>query len=611
MRLKTIWISDYKNLKDFYLDLGGGTFLDIFVGKNGSGKSNLLEAIVEIYSFLYDYKENEVIPFDFVLLMELDSKDVKIEYTSGKIKINDSEVKKVDLKFLPEKVILYYSGHNGTVATIVKKYETTFRGKIKRAKLDDSRTMISIGSDYKEILLGVLLLQSNTCKAKSYIVEKLRIKEIGPWFKLILKRPFFTKIEIEIDEGESRFWGAEGVVRNFIDRLLMCQFEDKSGRAKTEGFTHSDQRYHLYFDMEKVLEEFPEYSALDFFNQFDNLKSLEMLEELSIPIILDGKKDANISYFSDGQFQSIYMYAITEIFKNKNCLTLLDEPDAFLHPEWQFLFINQLNDISDKTAKSNHLIMSSHSASTVANADENMIKLFKFDGTFVKTIQASKSDVVKSLSAGIIKYSEAENLLRIDNAIRLSDKSVLFVEGPSDVSILETAYQKLYPNEEIPFLIQDVFGYGMIKVLLGKNDLFSSYPNKAFIGLYDFDKAYSDWRDFSWTYYIDNLSSGLGKKHGNKKAYAFLLPVPENEIKVQVWDDNHPIEKLLPNPHFCIEHLFWHVKEAKSYFKEESGRIIFKGDKHKISFAKNIVPTFSSPSFEVLRPFFEIIKAIK
>ncbi len=47
MRLKHIYISKYKNLKDFSLDFDGDSFIDVFVGKNGTGKSNLFEAIIE------------------------------------------------------------------------------------------------------------------------------------------------------------------------------------------------------------------------------------------------------------------------------------------------------------------------------------------------------------------------------------------------------------------------------------------------------------------------------------------------------------------------------------------------------------------------------------
>lgn len=46
MRLKNIYISDYKNLNDFSLIFEGDSFMDIYVGKNDSGRSNLLEAIL-------------------------------------------------------------------------------------------------------------------------------------------------------------------------------------------------------------------------------------------------------------------------------------------------------------------------------------------------------------------------------------------------------------------------------------------------------------------------------------------------------------------------------------------------------------------------------------
>jgi energy-coupling factor transporter ATP-binding protein EcfA2 len=70
----------------------------------------------------------------------------------------------------------------------------------------------------------------------------------------------------------------------------------------------------------------------DIFRQFDNLKTINMLNEISIYVTLENGNEATISYFSDGQFQSVYIYSIIEIFKDRNCITLLDEPDSFLHP---------------------------------------------------------------------------------------------------------------------------------------------------------------------------------------------------------------------------------------------------------------------------------------
>ena len=59
MRIQHLYISEYKNLKNFTLDFDGTSFIDVFVGKNGTGKSNLFEALIEIFRHLYepDYKE--------------------------------------------------------------------------------------------------------------------------------------------------------------------------------------------------------------------------------------------------------------------------------------------------------------------------------------------------------------------------------------------------------------------------------------------------------------------------------------------------------------------------------------------------------------------------
>ncbi len=43
MRLKYIYISKYKNLKDFNLKFDGDSFMDVFVGKNATGKANFFE----------------------------------------------------------------------------------------------------------------------------------------------------------------------------------------------------------------------------------------------------------------------------------------------------------------------------------------------------------------------------------------------------------------------------------------------------------------------------------------------------------------------------------------------------------------------------------------
>lgn len=49
MRIDSLAIDDFKNLKNFKIDIDETQLTSVFIGRNGTGKSNLLEAIVIIF----------------------------------------------------------------------------------------------------------------------------------------------------------------------------------------------------------------------------------------------------------------------------------------------------------------------------------------------------------------------------------------------------------------------------------------------------------------------------------------------------------------------------------------------------------------------------------
>jgi len=53
MKLKSLYIENYKNLDTFTLDFSNNDELTVLIGNNGSGKSNILEAISSIFTALY------------------------------------------------------------------------------------------------------------------------------------------------------------------------------------------------------------------------------------------------------------------------------------------------------------------------------------------------------------------------------------------------------------------------------------------------------------------------------------------------------------------------------------------------------------------------------
>ena len=645
MRLTSLYIGQYKNLRDFSLRFDGSSFIDVFVGKNGTGKSNLFEALIEIFRHIVEFDRDKVdLGFSYRLEFEIDGSATCIEWSWGEIEDKDLRDKPKDRQFiinskkrktigmtpLPDNVLIYYSGHNDTVAKLVEQYEEAFRKRIKRADFGETRYFIGIGPDYKELLLAVLLMQPDTCKARQFICQKLGIDDLGlpkpgtsvrtePVVKAILERPEYakgsnrTEFDIENNDKEDRYWKAEGLTKDFLEKLYKCITHSPGGLTVSEGYFPSDDRYILYFDIAKIRKEFADLSPQELFRQFDNLKTLGMLAEITIPLKLTSGVDATIAHFSDGQFQSVYIYSIVELFKDRNCITLLDEPDSFLHPEWQFNFLKQVFAITETASKNNHVLMSSHSAVTLIPHDKKKIKFFDIRDNQANCYDLPKSVAIKKLSADLIKYSEQEQLLSIINTIQIEKKPVLFTEGSTDPVILKEAWYKLY-DDEMPFIPFYAFSCTYIKQLLTDNRIHIEMGGLPVFALFDFDKAYDQWNGLNGTISETNPLKGMIKKWAEGESYALMLPVPANtDIQKQVIRNAATGETFGGDSCCEIEHLFYGHDATKNYYHQElcagGTKIVFKSDGEKTSFAKEVVPTLDPACFEVFRPMFEFIKS--
>jgi len=588
-------------------------FIDVFVGKNGSGKSNLFEALVKIFRHLYEYDKEKGDPgFDYTIKYEIDAAETEIDWNSGKLTINGSERKTLGQTPLPDNVLIYYSGHNDTVADLVRQYESSFSKRIKKADFNESRRFIGIGPEYKALLLAVLLMQKADNKARQFICDKLGIATVAQEVTLTLKRPAFAdkKFEIEAFDPKTHYWGAEGITRQFLDKLIGCV---KGAFNHGNVYSATDDLYRIVLDIALFQQRFADEQITDIFRQFDNLKTLGMLADISIPLTLTSGLNASIAHFSDGQFQSVYIYYIVELFKDRNCLTLLDEPDAFLHSEWQFGFLKQVFEITDTTTKKNHVLMSSHSASTITTANEKYINLFELDGSKVVVVKVSKAEIIKSLSAGLISFSESEARLNIQHVLKNTTGAVLFTEGITDEMILEMAWSRLYPTVQRNFEVQNAFDRIFLRNLFSREELSHNFPGRTMFALFDFDEAFDDWNGLKK--YCDletDPLKGLSKQLKCKNHYAMLLPVPDvDALKRQVLDPSGKPWGKGTESHLPIELLFYREDFLGQWFDKKAtsggGEVIeFTGD--KVTFAKNFVPTLNAASFEVFRPVFDFIK---
>ena len=616
MRIRSVWISSYKNLQDFSLELDNSRFLDVFVGKNGSGKSNLLEALIEIFKLIFTSRTYET-SFDFSITYDIRTGDetqtIKIDRVDNQFAINDKKYKSLPASLpLPDNVFIYYSGQNKHVNWFLGQYDDVFKKKIKGISLDESRKFIGIGPEYKDILLAVCLFEHPANKARRYVWDKLGIQEVPDVVSITLHRPDFAKgREIEAFDARTHFWGMEGVTREFVEKLTQCI---KGEYSHSTIYDKEIDKYQFNISVELFQKVFVDYSPVKLFRDFDNLKVLGMKPSIGQILGFEGERYNSSDYFSDGQYQSVYLYALAEILKDTggNYITLLDEPDAFLHPEWQLSFLDQITDIAGSGTDNNHIIMTSHSAATLCNLQQSDINMFDVEGHRAVCNKQPKKTIINNLSNSVIQYSEAESKLLIDNVVKSSDKPVLFVEGISDVAILNTAYEKLYPGEDIPVLIQDAYGYGNVKVILSNHNMYDKYPDKQFFGLFDFDKGYEEWWGLDWAETQDDVTLGLCKRHqhADKDGYALMLPIPEgHQFQSQVLNPPGSRDLIQRKPCFYIEHFFHDYVDAK-YFQTDNktGNIVFKSsNQKKTKFADEVVPTLPEEAFAPFRSLFDQI----
>ena len=107
MKIKKLEIKGYKNLK---VNLEHKSDAIALIGNNGSGKSNLLEALSIIFKNLYT-DENST-PFDYLIeYVNSANQTIKIEKKSSQLNYFVGEETHISIKeFLPKKVIAIYSG---------------------------------------------------------------------------------------------------------------------------------------------------------------------------------------------------------------------------------------------------------------------------------------------------------------------------------------------------------------------------------------------------------------------------------------------------------------------------------------------------------------------
>ena len=489
MKILSLHIQGYKNLKDktkASFDFSKCTNYVALIGLNGSGKSNVLEAISIIFSNLYQKTKTN---FEYEIVYELSGDTVKI--ANEIMTIKSKRIKRDNqFQYLPTNVITSYSGEELRMWEEVyfSSYSSFFRDI--KASTESAPEMLYINKFVWEYALLALLSTDNII-VKTFIKEVLKID------------PAKVTISFEFKDDNIKTYPKNKAIL-FIEELIKLQ-------AASRGKLVLNQISSINPD---ALNNDALVKRL-FYNLFITGMPVknDKAKIYTDKIILKSNVSFNgidVKKLSEGEKKLILVNCITHLLADEKSLILLDEPDAHIH-------IERKKEIVEIIDQPNHFtIFTTHSPKILhCIKDENVRIINTTDATGLEAIYLDKVKALETLTNGEFSIMDATMAIS-------SSKTLLLVEGKGDVAYLTKALDVLTMANEINLDILPFGGAPNAKEFI--DEIIKCVPkNKTIIILFDRDDAGKDGMKA-----CINFTGGRENINTYKKGNCIFLMLPKS-----------------------------------------------------------------------------------
>lgn len=398
MKLNKITFDNYKNLSREYSFEQANKYISL-IGLNGSGKSNLLEAISLLFAHTMGIEVDS--PFAQYRLT-YDIRGHRVDITEGDSLANGT----ISEEDVPSSLIACYSGEDNRLWNSgFGRYYVDFFNKAIRG--GDYKPKVIYINKYCWKIAFLSLLFSEKGEVKSFISDKLHINTDSVYVR------FFTKNGANPQPHDASNWYVRVCAKYPNTQILindLKSYEDVDLNCiKYPGLT-PDQIvfYYLYFlhmpDKQGTL----------------GLEADKVIEKIEISV--NGYDFDNLS---EGEKKLILIECITNVLGDESSLILLDEPDAHTHIAMKKDLLKLISEFEGQT------IMTTHSPMFLNKRWEGFVEnniYYMHDGKIENTEPLKN---LAELTDNEIDYFEGSFIL--------SSKKILVVEGKYDDKYLKKA----------------------------------------------------------------------------------------------------------------------------------------------------------------------------
>lgn len=424
MKLKSLYIKKYKNLSPLTIDFESGNGLTMLVGNNGSGKSNVLEAISGIFHDLFKEKDGRKITCDYKLEYNLNEVNCKIEQTDGFLRCYGPKFKRRE-DFIeenaPNNIIGLYSGEEDRLWTLF--YESYYKAYIRRIKTNQHQErmrLMLINKYYWNVALLTLLLSDNET-LKPFIKNDLGIASIS---KIVLK--FNFKYFDDVNE----------LLKTFINRInpdhkskIECSLEDLRNNIFYSVLIDENGDILVDENENKLLVE----NGVTDTEVFQNLTQAYMPknEKIIRDIIIQIEDDVTVEQLSEGEKKLILVKTVLEILSDEKTLILMDEPDAHIHEGRKPALCSMIREYPNR-----QIVIATHSPIIAQLSNEKEIIMLEQEGGKTTLLTDEKIDKIKRLSGNSWDVIGQGMMLK-------SNRPLVVFEGKTDIKYVKRAIDLL------------------------------------------------------------------------------------------------------------------------------------------------------------------------
>lgn len=448
MRLNWLRIPNYRNrnLRNFEINFDEAQPTTVLIGRNGSGKSNLIEAVVEIFrdlelgsppAFAYELR---YVCREQVIELNADPERVnkRIEVKVDDQAITQTAFKRNLASYLPNFIFTYYSGWSSRLEKHFDEPTRRYYKAILNSKQSEMplRRLFFCRKEYSQLVLLAFFL-SESATAHELLEKYLNIRRFDSAL-FVLKTPWWRggskPNKTQLAEGDARFWYARGAFKTFLDRLWNQSFAPIRNAETVErdvrGKTESTERLYLFIKNQAELAQLKtgEEEAKTLFGYLESLFLCDLMDEVRVTVERTDGTRVKFTQLSEGEQQLLTVLGLLLFTQNDESLYLLDEPDTHLNPVWTYDYLKLLQD--NIRAEKGQLLVATHNPLMIGSLHKNQVRIISQEdhATVAEEpeydpIGIGVEGLLKSELYGLRSTLAPEILVKLDEHYRLLGKS--------------------------------------------------------------------------------------------------------------------------------------------------------------------------------------------